>query len=522
MAEKPFFHKNALFFLLLFFNIIININGQENSPKGRVSPGCVLIKTKIYCFGGFTEYKLADIRRPFYQSALNEHITLDLQSLGTNLSQYNQSNVQWKHVSNTFNGVSLINYGQPATIGLSDDSYIMYGGTYTSSINNPNLTFPFLHYNPSTDSWSQLPLMPSGAYSTRTQLVNRGDDSIWVWGGSLASTGYQYTFDYGIFNYKTKSWSNMQIYTAAITADHTATLASNGLIYIIGGYYKPNATDDWYAANFNRIFTYDTQKSLWTDVDTAGQFPTERGLHTTTATADGKYLLIYGGAKVLDTGLSVPNDVYYIFHINSNSYTTVALPKNELSPNGNNARFGHFAALYNSTYLILSFGYRDTSVPAESLSILNVADPTKPVWATALSEPDTPKDNGDGGNGLDSKILIPATVVPVVVVLLGTAVGLFFFIRHRKQQHKNAFVLEQEDPRRRDSNPLDFMDTATTATAINTNSLGRKSADVTKPFMVESIITKNGSHISNTNSQQKPQKIERFDKEVTKPFDAGQ
>ncbi|KAI9307786.1 hypothetical protein BJ944DRAFT_261349 [Cunninghamella echinulata] len=411
----------------------------------------------------------------------------------------------------------------------------MYGGSTITDGNSPNLTFPFLHYNPEINAWKTFPLLPSNTYSSRTKIVNLGNDSIWIWGGRLYSSKNLYSADFGIFNYKSESWANVFPDTGAIKADHTATLGSNGLIYIIGGYYKANATADSSLSQFSRMFSFDTRSLSWGSIDAKGRVPSDRGLHTTTATADGKYFLIYGGAVIITSGLLVSEDVYYVYDISNNFFTEVPLPKNELSNNRNNARYGHFATLYNSTYLILSFGYNDATVPAESLSILNIVDPTKPVWATALSEPDTPKDNGGGGNGPDSKILIPAIVVPVVVVLLGAAIGLFFFIRHRKQQRKKAFVLEQEDPRKKNTNPLDFTDPSTeiATTVANSNSLGKQSIEITKPFMMEeydyqtTTFKSNNSHVSNTSYQQQHQQnwstgIDHTNIDSTKPFDAGQ
>ncbi|CAO3640379.1 unnamed protein product [Cunninghamella echinulata] len=499
-------------------------------------PGCALLQTKIYCYGGFTKYQINDYG-PYYSNALNDHLTLHLQPLG-NLSHFNEFLIQWKPVSNTYNGVALPNIGNSATATLSDNSYILYGGSENTFGNCPNLTYPFLHYDPKTDTFKTFPMLANNTYASRLQLVNTGNDAIWIWGGGLNSTGWQYTFDYGIFNYKTSSWSNMNINVGSIRIDHTATLAGNGLIYILGGYFKANETETIYLSEFSRMYTYDTLNSKWGNFNGNGQIPTNRGLHTTTASADGKSLLIYGGSQVLVSGLTVATDVFFIYDIASNAFSEVRLPKDELSSSNNNARFGHFATLYNSTYLILSFGYRDTNSPAESLSILNIADPKNPVWATALSAPDTPT---DGSGGTDSKILIPAIVVPVVVVLLGAAVGLFFFIRHRRKQKENAFILEQQDPRNKESNPLDFMDTSTekTPTEVHTNSVGRRSVEVTKPFMMEydnQTATVHDSHSQVTDtSYQKPQapqapqapqhwatKVELPNTQPVKPFDAGQ
>ncbi|CAO3640781.1 unnamed protein product [Cunninghamella echinulata] len=299
----------------------------------------------------------------------------------------------------------------------------------------------------------------------------------------------------------------MQINTATVRFGHTATLANNGIIYTMGGDFKGNAEAKIVNSVFKMIITYDTKKLAWGTIYATGQIPTNRGLHTTTLTTDGKYLLVYGGTLLLYTGLLASKDVYFIFDISTNSFTQVILPKNELSLNNINARFGHSAALYNSTYLILSFGFRDASVPAESLSILNISDPKNPVWATSLTTSNIPNIE------TNSNILIPAILVPVGTALLGTAVGLLLFIRHRKRKQKKAFVLEQEDPRKRDDNAIYSKDSTYGIGKADYNSLSsKKSTDLTKPAMVENsnqLTTEMSkkSHPTSTvvNSFQKPQ-----------------
>ncbi|CAO3610555.1 unnamed protein product [Cunninghamella blakesleeana] len=523
MIKKSFI--NILFILL--YHISLNVSAQSTQPQGRLSPGCALVQTKLYCYGGLTKYAVNEYG-PYYSMPLNDHITLDLNTLG-NLSQFNQSKIQWNAVSNTYNGVALTNMGSSAAVSLTDNTYILYGGAASTLGGDPNLTYPFLHYSPQSDSWNTFPLQPNNTYSSRTQLVNVGGDAIWIWGGGLNSTGYEYTYDYGVFNYKSSSWSNMEINSGAIRMDHTVTLSSNGLIYIIGGYFKSNATAVFYISDFSRIYTYNTTALDWGNIVAAGQIPSNRGLHSTVPSADRKSFYIYGGAQMLSTGLNVANDVFYIYDCYGNSFKSVELPKNPLSNNNNNGRFGHFADLYNSTYLVLSFGFNDASTPAESLSILNIADPTKPVWATNI--PGTPGNNDDAGSGTNSKILIPAIVVPVVVVLLGAAIGIFFFIRHRKRERQNAFVLEQEDPRKRDANPLDFTEgtTETATTEANSNSLGRRSVDITKPFMMEyknqhpANTVGSNSHLTTSTllQQSNIKKMELAEKEPIKPFESG-
>ncbi|KAI9302147.1 hypothetical protein BJ944DRAFT_251742 [Cunninghamella echinulata] len=514
MAGKSFLYNNLLLFIY-FCNIIINTNGQAGQLSGRLSPGCVLIQSKIYCFGGFTLFNLGELG-PYFTGSVNEHISLDLQPLG-DLLQYNQSNIQWKPVSNIYKGLSLTNLGDVATVGLTDNTYIMYGGSGTTEYENLNISHPFLHYSPQNDLWSELPLMPNNTYSSRMELVNLGDDSICVWGGTLNSSGNAYTYDYGIFNYRTKSWINMHINTGEIRVEHTATLASDGLIYIIGGYFKANETALIYLAQFNNIFTFDTKNSKWGTITASGNLPTSRGLHTTTATADGKSLLIYGGAQLLVAGATIASDIYYVFDCAARTFTHVRLPNSPSSTN--NARFGHSATLYNSTSLLLLFGFYDAGSSAESLSILNVADPKNPVWATPLvSSNVTTKFNGS--DGPSSNVLIPAIVVPVVVVLLGAAIGLFLFIRHRKRKQKNAFVLEQQDPRKSTDQPEYSKLFSDESTNVNTNSTGRGSIEYIKPSMEESTNVNTNSTGRGSIEYIKPS-MEESGTKFVKPFQAN-
>lgn len=74
----------------------------------------------------------------------------------------------------------------------------------------------------------------------------------------------------------------MEINSGAIRVDHTVTLSSNGLIYILGGYFKANETALIYISEFSRIYTYDTRSLAWGNIVANGQIPSNRGLHTTT------------------------------------------------------------------------------------------------------------------------------------------------------------------------------------------------------------------------------------------------
>ncbi|CAO3619635.1 unnamed protein product [Cunninghamella blakesleeana] len=415
-------------------------SNNNNQVKGRVLPGCVLIVNKVYCFGGFTGGALNN--GVVYQNSLNDHISLDLTALGS-FSEIDQSRIQWTNRSNTLNGIPLGALAQLGTAVLSDGSYVIYGGR-----NSTDNTQPLAIYHPQSDQWEGVTLPNNDTYYIRTQIVNLGNDRIWIWGGDVPVSLPNLTVDmFYIYDYKSKLFPTVQTLTTNISSDHTATLVNN-IIYIIGGATLNAQVKGRTTIPFDIFQTYNTLDGTWGSISTNGSKPVGRAFHTTVATADNKHLIIYGGSQPFNGKFQICNDVYYIYDIENNNLQGVDIsnPPGLSGPQ----RFGHFATLYNSTYLLLFFGYNDLNTPIKNnLHVLNVENISQPKWITFASNDGNSTQQNDGGNkGVDIKTIVPAVVVPVVLVLSAAAVAFFFFIRHRKRKQKKQFILEQEDPRK--------------------------------------------------------------------------
>ncbi|CAO3619616.1 unnamed protein product [Cunninghamella blakesleeana] len=429
--------------LVLFSSYTQFIYGQsnENTVSGRVFPGCALTNNKIYCFGEFTGVSASNGIE--YETALNDHIELDLSAIG-NFSSVDKSKLQWVNKSNEVDGIPLGKVGQMGTAIVSDGSYLTFGGR-----NTDNNTHPFAVYHPESNQWKGI-TFPNDTFYIRTQIVNIGNDQIWIWGGSMSGSVTSSTKYYlYIYDYKSNTWPTKELFSGNVKRDHASTLANN-IIYITGG-ANVNATSST-IINFSIFRTYNTTDATWGSINTTGAKPTNRSLHTTVATDDNKYLIIYGGSRPLNTGYEQFDDVYYVYDIEKNYLQGV----NITEPPGstNTQRFGHYAAIYKSNYLLLVFGYSDINTPCtENFNILNIQNIYQPTWSSFATNTNITNDpiqppSGPNHRGVDIIAVVPSAVVSVVVVLLTGAIIFVYLRRHRKRKQERQFALEQEDPRK--------------------------------------------------------------------------
>ncbi|KAI9299824.1 hypothetical protein BJ944DRAFT_41458 [Cunninghamella echinulata] len=217
---------------------------------------------------------------------------------------------------------------------------VIWGGSPEQE--GPNLKHPFLNYNPQTNSFKELPLPNGNNYTAQTKIVNIGNDQIWTWGGSFNnSRGVEVSNVVNIFDYKTNKWINQGFFSGSVRTDFSATLISNGMIYLIGGTFRlPNSTSFNYVEG-NSIFTYNTTSLGWGMIQALGDKPSNRVSHTVVETHDQKSLLLYGGRYSVSSGSSTLSDIYYVYNIAQNNFTNVELP----AAGGNNNRFGHFVKI---------------------------------------------------------------------------------------------------------------------------------------------------------------------------------
>ncbi|CAO3653876.1 unnamed protein product [Cunninghamella echinulata] len=269
-------------------------------------------------------------------------------------------------------------------------------------------------------------------------------------------------------------------FSGPLGIDYTATLASDNIIYIIGGVFKRSGL--LAQSDFDVITTFDTKSLKWEKFQANGSDPTPRIGHSTIEVPGTKLLIIYGGRRYGSITDSRLNDYYYVYDITRHVFTPCG------TADKTKTRFGHFATIYKSRYLLLSFGYVNKNKTADSLTVIDVNDPYVPVWLSSVSNDNETNSNNETEKKevvpiLNLDKLIPAIVVPIVVVILGVGIGIFFYIKHRTRKSKeNNFVLEDQDPRR--TLELQFGDSLTdcTYTQANRTSLLEERKEICKPY----------------------------------------
>ncbi|CAO3641892.1 unnamed protein product [Cunninghamella blakesleeana] len=436
-----------MLYLIKFLPFTNGVFGQL-SPRGWA--GCSLVQSTIYCYGGFSAYN----RNGYYNNALSEHISLDLSTFN-DFSDFQYSQVQWQTVKQSTQVFQESKARVASASILSKNAYLIYGGFI--SANNPNsLAIPFQAFDTSNSAWINLPLSPGNKYRTDSTLVNIGNDTIWIWGGSLNSTGTYSQNVVNVFDYKSSQWAGQFFYNFPMRQTHTATMAGNGIIYVLGGGSLKNATGLPFAyANFNDVLTFDTQSTQWNSISGTGDQPSQRDSHSTVQIPNTTYLLTYGGAKNEPNGLKAVDDSYVLFNFVNNSFTIVNLT----SQNESNKRYGHFATMYQSNLLILVFGFVDGNSGADSFRILNVTDILNPVWFSNNNQSEI---SGVAASGLSTGQMVGIIIGVIAVSLIAAISGWFFFIRYKRRQKKEEFILEQEDPRKNfGNNEYDLHDVAT-------------------------------------------------------------
>lgn len=77
-------------------------------------------------------------------------------------------------------------------------------------------------------------------------------------------------------------WINQKVTNGNIRIGHTATLASNGNIYIMGGIFKAADQVNFYTVGFDRLRNYNTNTLQWVYLNSTGDTPSSRIAHTVT------------------------------------------------------------------------------------------------------------------------------------------------------------------------------------------------------------------------------------------------
>ncbi|CAO3647963.1 unnamed protein product [Cunninghamella blakesleeana] len=427
----------------------------------RLFPGCSRIDLVIYCMGGYLQsensYGLPTL--------LNEHISFDISQMNMNkvdedmyFSKFNSSQLEWKQLSNR-NYVSG-NPTQPTahlstTILSSKKSYITFGGLiYNSTGYAMAPDNPFMEYNVLEDTWYTLPIISNTVEILRASIINIGNDVIWKYGGTPALYEISLGDAYSLFDYKNLTWigpfvRNVPEFETPITftTGHTITLAGN-IIYKLGGRFDDGNGDvqfiNRYYDGLNRINSFNTVTMKWKVNFVNGNIPSNREYHTSTYVPDQNLILIVGGVRITGSEIyMLENNNYAIYNITSNRYVDIIEPNNTPFPK---ERYGHYATIYNSKYLLLMFGGINSTTSANVMDVINISNPIKPIYITNFSH-----SNEEGIVNANHQL---GTTTLIFIVVILTAVGLciiiaiIYYTRRKLKKRKENIQLEKEDPRK--------------------------------------------------------------------------
>jgi hypothetical protein len=387
---------------------------------------------RLYVYGGRTsEEKIQDT------SNVNELLYLDV------AKPFNPVEPPWEIKS------SLLVTGEPPPFlsfhscsvgGNRNELLILFGGQSREQDPGENSLF---EYDTTTGKWLNL------AVTTANTPVRRSDHTIvtsnnsisYLWGGTPVeaegTNGRAFNELYKLTIGDTISWELSAAQNPAGRWGHSATLLSDGKMYIIGG-----STDGNNLALMTEIPIYDTIREIWITQTAIGDtIPEQRRGHRAVGTTDNR-IIIYGGTTA---GLETSFDDIAVLKVEDDALTWEIHTITGDKPPG---RFDHSMTLVGSKAIITygnGDGFSDTGTKLfvfdtdtytweqtynPSLSIMQNPDVT-----TGASNPKEPY-KASMNTSTDDKNLglivgVPVAGGVVIIILVGL---LFFYIRKRKRQ----------------------------------------------------------------------------------------
>ena len=240
----------------------------------------------------------------------------------------------------------------------SDGTYVYAAGGYTISASNQ-----FLRYNPSTNEWMYLHVMPNAVYDT---LAVYAQGKIYIFGGinidSLPVNLVQ------IYDIASGGWSSGAVMPG--TRQQMGGGYYNGKIYVVGGFQT--GTID---SASNQTWEYTIATNAWAvraNMPSALAGPASGVVHG--------HLYIIGGRD--STGLAL--NTMYNYDITANTWSTGALLPNPLNYPG--------SAVYNDRIWVFGGGdpylSSEASLPDSPQAFYNtyVYDPSTNAWSTGPNQ----------------------------------------------------------------------------------------------------------------------------------------
>ncbi|KAI8079836.1 uncharacterized protein BX664DRAFT_203368 [Halteromyces radiatus] len=453
---------------LLLDHVILSL-ADAVAPRAFIS--CSLVLEKVYCFGGNTgQYQGSNFLNP-----TNDFFSLDMSSFDFN-GNLTTAQSNWTIITGT-TGSSLVEArGAALTSSIANHGkFIVYGGGASNFLYNP-----LIEFDPPSNTWTSI--QDYGQYTAIGGIVNNDNtQDLWTWGGNINDTSYHADNVVYNYNYGANQWTAIPGDTVNknVRYAYTATMGSDHVIYIIGGFENTPLTnsDNGQGVDMHQVRWFNTNTSAWgTDTATSNQNVSARAYHTATLIPGSTKILVYGGSVFVGQVNTIPDDYAYSYDYAAKQYTLLNLT------GGAGKRSAHAAVSYKN-YIFIMFGFDQNLQLHRDVNIMDVSNASQPVWhsppPTNSSSGDIPSD-GNSNNNVDSQGLstnaIAGIAVAAVVVGLGAIAGGLFFM-YRKKKQKRQFELEKLDPR--SHIPIYDLPDHTTDTPIYTNNI----SSVPSPFL---------------------------------------
>ncbi|CAG8480026.1 14445_t:CDS:2 [Cetraspora pellucida] len=350
-------------------------------------------------------------------------MTSSFDSSNPNLQVITPSNAQ----NISFHGMS--------TGGSNNDLMVVWGGE-TINITDSNSLFYF-------DTKNQLMTAPISSNTLtgriwHSMVTGVNDSVVYIFGGYDGSSGellggqissQQHNFYNDLYKMNTNTNSinlvsvsmSGQPGTPLTRAQHSATILSNGKIYIIGGITSNSSIGQFGLVPISEIDIFDTLNNSWSKVIvTSTDLPQDRRLHGAVGTSNNQ-IIIFGGA---DLSLNKLSDVAVLDTFND----TLSWTKQKTNGNSPSARYSHtFTIVGNNAIVAYGSTYDgEASDPSKaskdnltSQTNIFILDVTNYTWKTQYAPQNLPTNAGG--------------IIGAIVLAVVAAVILVCFIRRKRK-----------------------------------------------------------------------------------------
>ncbi|KAI9320141.1 hypothetical protein BX666DRAFT_1919620 [Dichotomocladium elegans] len=347
---------------LLLSSALVGVTVALSHPKIS-GGGCVLLDTKIYCYGGLLGTGEAG-------STSSTIMSLDVAS---SFSVSNASS-NWVEVMPTGNLVSVPNAAFSMVAIPSKDCFVVTGGVGYNT--GTPLPFQTMSFNVLTNLWTSI-------YSDKrhqtylSAMVAGNDDKLYLWGGLsdrlTGATNQSYPSDMRILDFTMKTWSYVPYLDGSIgRVAHSAALSNDGkTIYFLGGMFNSEFVNASYgyrrgAVEMSYLLTFDTTNSSWGSVNTSSSVvPSQRIYHTSERIPGTNKILLYGGADG------------YVVHVSDYCYTldldTLQWERIKISAGDFGPRYSHSMVFVNNTTVFILFGVGTDGFYKSDFGVLDIS-----------------------------------------------------------------------------------------------------------------------------------------------------